>query len=84
MYMSSPVVDGDLMFGLSQYKKAQFFCIDVRTGRILWVSGGRQGENAAVLRGDGLLFLLTNEAKLVVAPASAEGFAPIRTYEVLE
>ncbi len=84
MYMSSPVVDGDLLFGLSQYKKGQFFCLDVRTGKTLWVSGGRQGDNAAVLRGDGLLFLLTNGAKLVVAPASAEGFAPIRTYEVAE
>ena len=84
MYMSSPVIDGTLLFGLSQYKKGQFFCIDVRTGKTLWVSEGRQGENAAILRGGGFLFLLTNEAKLAVAPASADRFAPVQTYEVAE
>lgn len=84
MYMSSPVVDGDLLFGLSQYKKGQFFCLDVRTGKTLWVSGGRQGDNAATLRGGDVLFFLTNKAKLIVASASADGFAPIRTYEVAE
>ncbi len=57
---------------------------NVRTGKTLWVSEGRQGDNAAILRGGGLLFLLTDQAKLVVASASADGFAPIRTYEVAE
>ena len=84
MYMSSPVVHGDLLFGLSQYKKGQFFCLDVRTGKTLWVSEGRQGDNAALLQSDGVLFLLTNEAKLVVAPASADGLRPITTYDVAE
>jgi PQQ-like domain len=32
MYISSPVVTGDLLFGLSYLKRGQFFCLDPRTG----------------------------------------------------
>ncbi len=82
MYMSSPVVVGDLLFGLSQYKSGQFFCLDPRTGNLHWVSDGRQGENAAILSAGEVLFLLTEGADLIVAKASGKGFEEIQTYSV--
>src|SRR5262249_28155565 len=33
MYMSTPVTDGDYLYGLSAKKKGQFFCLDTRTGK---------------------------------------------------
>jgi outer membrane protein assembly factor BamB len=84
MYMNSPVLSGDLLFGLSHRNKGQFFCLDARTGATLWTSDGRQGENAAMVSAGDVLFLLTNDAELIVARKSAKGFEPIRRYTVAE
>jgi outer membrane protein assembly factor BamB len=84
MYMNSPVASGDLLFGLSHRNKGQFFCLDTKTGRTLWTSTGREGENAAILSAREVLFLLTNDADLIVARKSARGFEPIKKYHVAE
>jgi outer membrane protein assembly factor BamB len=84
MYMSSPVLKGDVLFGLSQFRRGQFFALDARTGSALWTSEGRQGRNASVSIAGEVLFFLTNEAELTVAKATKEGFEPIRQYSVAE
>jgi outer membrane protein assembly factor BamB len=84
MYMSSPVVSGDLMFGLSNLKHGQFFCLDARNGATLWTSEGRQADNAAVIDGGSVLFLLTNDAELIVARKTVKGFEPLRKYSVAD
>jgi outer membrane protein assembly factor BamB len=81
-YMSTPVLAGGKLFGLSHHKKGQFFCLDAATGKTLWLSDGRQGENAALLAGGGALFALTNEGELVVANAGAPSFAALQRYPV--
>ncbi|HVF57573.1 MAG TPA: PQQ-binding-like beta-propeller repeat protein [Pyrinomonadaceae bacterium] len=82
LYMNSPVVEGNRLFGLSMRKKGQFFCIDADTGKTLWQGPGRMGENASILNLAGTLLLLTNEANLIVLPASAGGYAPAAQYTV--
>ncbi len=84
MYMNSPVISGDLLFGFSHRNKGQFFCLDVGTGATLWTSEGRYGENAAIVSGPQVLFLLTNDAQLIVAAKNAKKFDPIRRYTVAE
>ncbi|MCG6927290.1 MAG: PQQ-binding-like beta-propeller repeat protein [Acidobacteria bacterium] len=81
-YMSTPVLADGRIFGFSQRKHGQFFALDAASGETVWLSGGRQGDNAAVLAGGGVLFLLTNEATLIVAPQAGEAFAPKRTWPV--
>jgi outer membrane protein assembly factor BamB len=82
LYMNTPVAEGNLLFGLSARKKGQFFCLDADTGKTLWQGPGRAGENAAILNLAGTLLLLTNEANLIVLPASAKGYAPLAQYAV--
>lgn len=83
MYLNSPVLQGNLLFGLSTLKKGQFFAMDAATGKTLWQSPGRMGENAAILNSGGkVLLLLTNEAKLIVLPVSAKEYAPAAEYTV--
>ena len=82
LYMNSPVLQGNLLFGLSVRKKGQFFCIDADTGKTLWQSPGRMGENAAILNAGKVLLLLTNDANLIVLPPSAKEYAPIVQYQV--
>jgi outer membrane protein assembly factor BamB len=83
MYMNSPVLVGNTLFGLSSLKKGQFFALDADTGKTLWQGPGRMGENAAILNlGGKVLLLLTNEANLIVLPATAKEYLPAAQYTV--
>jgi outer membrane protein assembly factor BamB len=83
MYMNSPVLQGNQLFGLSVKQKGQFFAIDADTGKTIWQSPGRMGENAAILNlGGKVLLLLTNDANLIVQSLSAKSYEPVAQYEV--
>ena len=84
MYMSSPVLSGDLLFGFSHKNKGQFFCLDARTGAARWIGEPRQGDNAAMVIAGERLLLLKDNAELILARASAEGFKPERRYTVAD
>jgi outer membrane protein assembly factor BamB len=84
LYMSSPVLDAGKVFGFSHKNKGQFFAVDAASGKTLWLSEGRQGENAAVLATGDALLLLTNDAELIVAKKDTNTFAPIATYTVAD
>jgi len=83
MYLNSPVLVGNTLFGLSPFKKGQFFAIDADTGKTLWQGPGRMGENAAILNLAGkFLVLLINDGNLVVLPANAKEYLPAAQYTV--
>lgn len=82
LYMNSPVLEGKLLFGMSARKKGQFFSIDAETGKTLWQGPGRMGENAAIINAGSVLLFLTNDANLIVLPASAKEYAPLAQYTV--
>jgi outer membrane protein assembly factor BamB len=84
MYMSSPVLDGDYLYGLSALRKGQFFCLDVRTGATVWTTEGREATNAACLHTKNFLFLLTENAELIVAAKSLKGFEALAKYTVAD
>ena len=56
--------------------------LDADTGKTVWMGPGRAGENAAILNLAGTLLALTNDAKLIVIPASAKEYAPVAEYSV--
>jgi outer membrane protein assembly factor BamB len=81
-FMNTPVLAGNRLAGFSYKKKGQFFCLDADTGKMLWESTGRMGENAAILNAGNLLFFLTDEAKLFLLKGDATSFAPVKEYQV--
>ena len=83
-YMSTPVLAEGRLFGMSHKQRGQFFALDAASGKTIWLSEGRQGDNAAVLAGADSVFLLTTGSELVVAPRSGDAFAPTRTWQVAE
>jgi len=84
LFMSSPVVAGDLLFGFSQYKKGQFFSLDLSNGAAKWMGPARQGDNATVLvSGENLIFL-KDDAELIIAKATGQGFEPLHTYSAAQ
>jgi outer membrane protein assembly factor BamB len=84
MYMNSPVVVGDLLFGFSHLKKGQIFCIDLKTGTVLWSGSPRAGDNSALLASGKTLYSLTPDAKLLIAHPDAKGLNEVRQYEVAD
>lgn len=82
MWMSSPVLVDGRLYGFSHLKKGEFFALDARTGRLLWRSPGRQGENASLIAAGGLLFATVTDGELHVAPAAGGSWAPLASYTV--
>jgi outer membrane protein assembly factor BamB len=82
LYLNTPVVSGNLLFGLSVKQKGQFFCLDADTGRTLWLSEGRRGDNSSLINTGKFLLALTSDSTLYVLTPSAQGFAPVAQYTV--
>ena len=84
MDMSTGVVVGSSLFGFSPRNSGQFFGVDATTGQTLWLSEGRQGENAAVVRSGDLWFALEADAELIVARGNPKQFEILRRYTVAD
>ena len=83
LYLNTPVLQGSNLFGFSVRQKGQFFALDADTGKTVWQSPGRMGDNAAILNlGGKALLLLTNDANLIVQPVNGKSYAPVAQYTV--
>ncbi len=83
-YMSSPVAQDGLLFGMSRREKGQYFCVELQTGKTLWKTAGRQGESAVVMMGSNELFVQTVDGELLVAKKSRGGFDLVKRYQVAD
>ena len=78
------VLLGDLLFGMSNRNSGQYVGVDVKTGKTLWTSPGRQSLNAAVGKSGDLLYSLEDDGEFVVARKSDTAFELIKKYKVAE
>jgi outer membrane protein assembly factor BamB len=84
MFMSNPVLVGDTLYGLSHKASGQYFALDARSGKILWLGQPREATNTAVVKSGELLFLLNEDAELIVAFSNPAGLEPLRRYTVAD
>ncbi|MGE3512370.1 MAG: PQQ-binding-like beta-propeller repeat protein [Vicinamibacterales bacterium] len=84
VFMSNPVLVGETLYGLSQRNSGQFFTMDARTGRVLWLGKGREATNTAIVKANDTLFLLNDDGELIVAKSNPAGLEVIRRYQVAE
>ena len=84
MFMSNPVLVRDTLFGLSHRASGQFFALDARSGKVLWLGTPREATNTAVVKAGELLFLLNDDAELMVAKTFQAGFEPLKRYTVAD
>jgi outer membrane protein assembly factor BamB len=78
------VLIGDVFFSMSTRNAGQYFAVDAKTGKTLWVSEGRQAGNASVAKAGNVLFILEDDGELIVARNSTTAFEPLRRYKVAE
>lgn len=84
MFMSSPVVIGGTIYGLTYRSLGQFVAIDAASGKTLWNTKGREGENASIMGSPGWLLASTTDGTLVVARANPQKYEEVRRYQVAE
>ena len=84
MYMSSPVVSGTTLYGLSHKNRGQFFAVDLASGKTQWASVGRQGDNASMMVAGPLLLMTTTASELVVAKVNPSRFEEVKRYTIAE
>lgn len=82
--MSSAVINGDLLYGFSHYRRGRLFCLDPKTGDILWQGPGRTGENVMFLSIPGHVLALIDDGELQVIAASGEHLEKVASYDVAD
>jgi outer membrane protein assembly factor BamB len=81
-YMSTPVLDGDLLFGASVKGGGCFFCLDAKTGKTLWENDdGYRFGYASVVNAGGAWLFLTERARLFVVKPTARAYEPVADYQ---
>jgi outer membrane protein assembly factor BamB len=82
--LSNAVVIGEWHFGLTNRNAGQYFSVDAKTGKTLWLSEPRQAGNAAVLKSGNLAFSLEDDGELVVFRSGPSAFQELRRYKVAD
>jgi outer membrane protein assembly factor BamB len=84
MYMNTAVVSGSAIYGLSHRNRGQFFALDVSSGKTLWMTPGREGDNASLILAEPMLLISTTNAELIVARANPTRFEEVKRYTVAD
>ena len=80
--MSTAVINGDHLYGMSHFKMGQIFCLDPRDGTIRWLSEGRIGQNVAFLSLEGHVAALRSNGELRIIAADPTGYRARASYRV--
>ena len=84
MFMSSPVLIGATIYGLTERSRGQFVAIDATSGKTLWRTQGREGENASMMGNRSWLLASTTDGTFVVARANAQKYEEVRRYQIAQ
>ena len=82
MYLSSPVIVGDRIYGFSDRRKGQFICLDPLDGSSVWAGPSKRGENALLLAVGDKIMATTTEGECIVFRTGTDQFEPIANYQI--
>ena len=82
MFMSSPVPIGGTIYGLTVRSRGQFVAVDAASGKTLWATQGREGENASIMGSPSWLLASTTDGNLVVARTNPQKYEEVRRYQI--
>ena len=82
--MTNSVIVGGTLYGMATRNSGQYFAVDAKSGKTLWLSDGRQAENAAIASAGDIILSLENDGELVVFRASPKAFEVVKRYKVAD
>jgi outer membrane protein assembly factor BamB len=84
MYMSSPVLNGSRLHGMSDKSRGSLFTLETATGKLLWKSEGRLGANASVTDLGRVLLVVTDAGDLTVHDTTGDALKELAKYKVAD
>jgi outer membrane protein assembly factor BamB len=84
MRMSNGVIAGDALISLANRNMGQYFAVDAKTGKTVWISEGRQAGNAALVKAGNFILSLEDDGELLVLRTGATSFELVRRYKVAD
>lgn len=82
--MSTAVMNGDRLFGMSHYGKGRLFCVRADSGEIQWQGPGRLGENVAFLSFADHVLALTDGGELMIIAATGDSLQKVASWRVAD
>jgi outer membrane protein assembly factor BamB len=84
LYMSTPVLYGNRLLGMSERRSGQLFSLDAASGRTTWTGPARAGDNAALIIAGRWLLAQTTGAELLVYDVAGPEPRAVARYRVAE
>ncbi len=82
MYMSSPVLAGTTLYGMSDKQRGCLFALKAGSGEVTWKSEGRIGDNASLTDIGPALLVVTTGGDLLVEEKTATGLKELAKIRV--
>ena len=82
--MSSAIVSGDRIYGMTHYNAGQLFCLDTKTGEFVWQGPPRSANNVTFLAMPGYVAALINNGHLKILRSGTDQYDEVRSYKVAE
>ena len=84
LYMSSPILVGDQLFGMAHQKKGFAFAMQADSGKVLWTGPPRMGDYASWLAMGGKPMVLSGDGTLHVLDPKAKAWQPLKSWILTE
>jgi outer membrane protein assembly factor BamB len=85
---NTPVVKDGLLYGIAAAGRrggpGNFFCMDAKTGDVLWTDKTARGDCGSILDAGAVLVALTSDSNLVVFKPNKKGYEEVAKYKVAE
>jgi outer membrane protein assembly factor BamB len=79
---NTPVLKDGLLFGLTG--RQNLFCVDAKTGNVLWTDKAQRGQCGEVLDAGPVLLALTSDSHLLAFKPSNKDYEQVADYKVAE
>jgi outer membrane protein assembly factor BamB len=84
MYMSSPVLDGTTLYGMSDKQRGSLFAMNAITGEVLWKGEGRLGDNASLTDVGSVLLVVSTSGEMTVQQKMGNSLKELASYKVAD
>jgi outer membrane protein assembly factor BamB len=84
IYMSTPVVSGTTLYGMSDKQRGSLFAMNTVDGAVLWKGDGRLGENASLTDIGSALLVVTDRGEMTVQEKKGNELKELAKYKVAD